>query len=135
MPQPYPARAGPQSLQHVHQPLILLPLIFPPWRSPPTRPCLVFFPIFWSLQDPTQRALLLWPVKQLDFSRRYVVAMRGLVDGDRNPIAPSDAFRAFRDGIPTDDPDIETRRDIYAVRTKDDAQNGLGHTSTDGRGT
>ena len=66
-------------------------------------------------QDPTQRALLLWPVKQLDFSRRYVVAMRGLVDGDRNSIAPSDAFRAFRDGIPTDDPDIETRRDVYAV--------------------
>ena len=116
-------------------PLSCCPSSFRPGGLPQPVPALFFFPIFWSPQDPTQRALLLWPVKQLDFSRRYVVAMRGLVDGDRNPIAPSDAFRAFRDGIPTDDPDIETRRDIYAVRTEDDAQNGLGHTSTDGRGT
>ena len=35
---------------------------------------------------------------------------------DEELLDVTDAFRALRDGIPTSDPDIESRRDIYAVR-------------------
>ena len=59
---------------------------------------------------------MIWPSKQLDFSRRYIVAIRNLRNADEELLDVTDAFRALRDGIPTSDPDIESRRDIYAVR-------------------
>ena len=60
---------------------------------------------------------MLWPIKQLKFSRRFIVAMRNLVTESGAAVPVSDAFRAFRDGTPTSDPDIENRRALYDVRT------------------
>jgi hypothetical protein len=47
---------------------------------------------------------------RLQENRSYAVAIRGLSDADDEPIAPSDAFRALRDGLPTDSAEIEGRR-------------------------
>ena len=68
------------------------------------------------LQVTDRRAFLVWPTRQLQFNRRYIVAMRRLRDASGRALEPSEGFRAFRDGIPTSDPDIEDRRDVYAVR-------------------
>ena len=59
---------------------------------------------------------MLWPTRQLKFGHRYIVAMRNLVTAAQSLVAPSDAFRALRDGVATSDPDIENRRDLYVVR-------------------
>jgi len=70
-------------------------------------------PVGYTPQTTDHRAFILWPTKKLDYSRRYIVAMRNLRDATGTPLPPSDGFRAFRDGIPTSDPDIENRRELY----------------------
>jgi hypothetical protein len=60
-----------------------------------------------------ERVLFLRPVVPLEHGRRYVVGLRGLVRTDGAPVAPSDAFVALRDGTPTTDPDVESRRDRF----------------------
>jgi len=41
--------------------------------------------------------------------------MRNLRNAANGLLEPSEGFRAFRDGIPTEDPDIENRRELYEV--------------------
>jgi hypothetical protein len=69
--------------------------------------------------DPAQRALIVRPAKNLRDGGRYLVAMRGLVDGDGDPIPPSRAFRVYRDRIATYRPVLEERRahmeDLFAA--------------------
>jgi hypothetical protein len=61
-------------------------------------------------EDPARRLLLVLPARSLAEGHRHVVALRGLVDGGGAAIAPSDAFRALRDGLPTTNPAVEARR-------------------------
>lgn len=63
--------------------------------------------------DPARRALLLHPIAPLAYGRRYIVAMRGLVDAAGDPVAPPEGFRALRDGEALSDPDLLRQRDHY----------------------
>jgi protocatechuate 3,4-dioxygenase beta subunit len=54
--------------------------------------------------------LAIHPTTALPEGHRIVVAVRGLVTGSGDPIAPTDAFRAFRDRLETDVPEVEIRR-------------------------
>ncbi|MGI9601031.1 MAG: hypothetical protein ACR2QE_04045 [Acidimicrobiales bacterium] len=56
------------------------------------------------------RVLFIRPGVNFEEGRRYVVALRNLVDGDGQAIEPSRAFRLYRDRIPTFEPAIEARR-------------------------
>ena len=59
---------------------------------------------------PDNRALIVRPATNFLEGRRYVVAVRRLVDGTGTPIAASAAFAAYRDGVCTTDPTFESRR-------------------------
>jgi hypothetical protein len=67
-----------------------------------------------SLGPPDQRSFMIRPVVRLDDSRRYIMAIRNVVDDNGQAIAPSPGFRALRDLEPSDDPAIESRRPLYA---------------------
>lgn len=61
-----------------------------------------------------ERALLVRPVKALGDGRRYIVAVRGIVDGAGAAVPPSPAFLALRDGAAfADDPSVDARRALY----------------------
>eukprot|EP00002_Diphylleia_rotans_P012514 TRINITY_DN2449_c0_g1_i1.p1 TRINITY_DN2449_c0_g1~~TRINITY_DN2449_c0_g1_i1.p1 ORF type:complete len:651 (-),score=98.84 TRINITY_DN2449_c0_g1_i1:88-2040(-) len=60
-----------------------------------------------------QQSLMIWPVKTLDFNRRYIVALRNMKTTAGLDVTPSRAFLALRDNIPTQDPDIELRRSLF----------------------
>lgn len=66
-----------------------------------------------SHDDDERRLLMIRPVSPMAYGHRYVVGIRGLVDESGAPIAPSAAFQALRDGTPSDDSDVEGRRDLY----------------------
>ena len=51
-------------------------------------------------------SFMIWPAAILKFNHRYIVAIRNLKNNKGQPIKPSTAFRALRDNILTDDPDI-----------------------------
>jgi len=69
---------------------------------------------YTSGSDNDVKSFMIWPSKQLEFGRRYIVAIRNVRNTNNQIIAPSEGFRALRDGIPTEDPDIENRRELYA---------------------
>lgn len=50
------------------------------------------------------------PMRRLDFNRRYVVGLRDLKDRGGAPIAAPALFRALRDGLTTDLPQLEALR-------------------------
>jgi hypothetical protein len=54
--------------------------------------------------------MVLRPARALDFGRRYIVAVRGLVDAAGAPVAPSPGFRALRDGAASQVRGIHARR-------------------------
>lgn len=57
-----------------------------------------------------ERALMLRPAIRPEDATRYLVAIRGVVDDSGEPLAPSPGFLALRDGTPSGDPIIESRR-------------------------
>jgi hypothetical protein len=65
-----------------------------------------------------QRALMIRPAVRPEDGRRYIVAIRNVVDATGAPLPPSPGFEALRDGGASDDPLIESRRrhfeDIFA---------------------
>ena len=61
--------------------------------------------------DPADVNLIIRPLENFDEGGRYVVAMRNLVDAGGAPIAPADAFRAYRDNLTTGIPAVEDRRE------------------------
>lgn len=67
-----------------------------------------------SHDDDSRRAILLRPVTLLEHGHRYIVALRGVVDAEGTPVAPSPVFAALRDGTAHDDPSVEARRGLYA---------------------
>ncbi len=67
--------------------------------------------LLWSEADPFDPDLVLMRVgKNLAPGRRYVVALRNLVDASGDPIPPGRAFQLYRDKIPTFLPAVESRR-------------------------
>ncbi|MEP1122921.1 MAG: hypothetical protein ABJH68_03405 [Ilumatobacter sp.] len=61
--------------------------------------------------DDARRGLFLRPATNYANGHRIVVGLRNLVDADGNPIEPTDAFRAYRDRLESDVPEVEARRD------------------------
>jgi hypothetical protein len=57
--------------------------------------------------------LFIRPVVPLRNGHRYAVGVRNLVDTAGAPIAASEGYAALRDGTPTDNWDIEGRRDTF----------------------
>ncbi len=60
--------------------------------------------------DADHQLLFIRPARNFVEGHRYVVAIRGVVDGAGQPIAPNDVFRAYRDRLETDVPEVEGRR-------------------------
>lgn len=69
-----------------------------------------------TVEDPDARTLILRPQIALDPDTGYVVLLRNaLRRADGAPHAPVDAFRALRDGIPTDNDAVESMRNDFAL--------------------
>jgi len=66
-----------------------------------------------GLYEEGKNFLMIRPVVPLRNGHRYVVGIRGLVDTTGATIAASEGYAALRDGTPTDNWDIEGRRDAY----------------------
>jgi hypothetical protein len=64
----------------------------------------------WAPDD-GRAAFTIRPVVRLQESRRYIVALRGLVDGDGTLLAPSPAFQSLLDGTPT--PAVASRQSHF----------------------
>ena len=58
-------------------------------------------------------ATILRPVVRLADAHRYIVAVRHVKGADGQDIAPSDAFRALRDGTESSDASVRRRRGLY----------------------
>jgi len=68
-----------------------------------------------SHADDMRRAFMIRPVVPLADGRRYIAAIRGVVDEGGAALPPSPAFKALRDGHSfADDPSIDARRGLYA---------------------
>lgn len=70
---------------------------------------------YWAELDagasgPDDQLLFVRPARNFTEGHRYVVGIRGVVDGTGAPIPPSDVFRAYRDRLRTDVPEVEARR-------------------------
>lgn len=57
-----------------------------------------------------EQALMLRPAIRPEDATRYIVAIRQVVDSQGVAVEPSPGFLALRDGLPSDDPIIESRR-------------------------
>ncbi len=66
-----------------------------------------------GLVEPGRNFLMIRPAIPLLNSHRYIVAVRGVVDGAGAVVAASEGFAALRDDTPTDNWDIEGRRPLY----------------------
>ncbi|MGH2978762.1 MAG: hypothetical protein ACRDLQ_03890 [Solirubrobacterales bacterium] len=62
-------------------------------------------------QDRENVNLLIRPAVNFDEGGRYIVALRNLKNAAGQTIGAPEAFRTYRDGIPTSDPAVEARRD------------------------
>ena len=63
--------------------------------------------------DPQRRVLFVRPAVRLANAHRYIVAVRNLVDASGAVLPASEGFSALRDGQPSDEPSIESRRPLY----------------------
>jgi hypothetical protein len=71
--------------------------------------------LIWSELDsnaesPEDVVLHIRPGRNFTEGRRYIVALRRLKDADGQTIPAQQAFRIYRDRLPTDEPAIESRR-------------------------
>ncbi|MEH6591836.1 MAG: hypothetical protein V7746_16365 [Halioglobus sp.] len=57
-----------------------------------------------------KRALMVRVGKSLQNGQRYIVVLQNLVNTQGDPIESSDAFKVYQEGIPSDIPEIESRR-------------------------
>lgn len=73
-----------------------------------------FSELDWSADDPTRRSLFIHPATRLQPGRRYIVAIRSVVDDTGAALPPSPAFAALRDGTPLpEEPSVDERRELY----------------------
>ena len=66
-----------------------------------------------SSGDASRQAFLIRPAVRLDDAKRYIVAIRDVVDDADTPLPPSEAFLALRDGLASADASVEARRALY----------------------
>ncbi|MCB9712207.1 MAG: hypothetical protein H6712_00010 [Myxococcales bacterium] len=73
-----------------------------------------FSELDYSTDDAERRALFIRPAVRLPPARRYIVAIRGLVDAGGALLPASPAFAALRDhtDLP-EEPSVEARRELY----------------------
>jgi len=64
-------------------------------------------------EEDAERALLVRPVVRLADARRYIVAIRNVVNASGERIAASPTFQALRDGTASCEPSVEARRALY----------------------
>ena len=76
-----------------------------------------------------REAVFVRPMKRMNFGSRYIVAVRDLVSPSGTPIEPSPAFRALRDGLSTDVPEIEALRPQYETLFADLEKAGISRQS------
>lgn len=85
--------------------------------------------------DPAGTMVFIRPAKRLDEDHRYAVAFRGLeAEGGGQLPGISDGFRAFRDGLTTDDEGFEARRASYEEMFDGLDAAGMAGTSSRWRG-
>lgn len=63
--------------------------------------------------DPTHRVTFVRPAINLLEGHRHVIALRGLVDTAGHPIVAGDVFRAYRDRLQSNVPEVEAERERY----------------------
>lgn len=63
--------------------------------------------------DVSRQMIMMRPAARLRAGKRYIVAVRGLVDGNGALVAPTSAFRALRDGRRHEHPSVGARRARY----------------------
>jgi hypothetical protein len=66
-----------------------------------------------SITDDTESPLLIHGAISLDYSHRYIVALRNVNDRSGAAIPATEAFAALRDKTPTQTWDVEGRRGLY----------------------
>ncbi len=76
-------------------------------------------------EDPGDRMMYVRPAVSLLEGHRHVVGIRGLVDGDGDPIEAADVFRAYRDRLESDVDEVEAERDRYEAVFTDLARHGV----------
>jgi len=64
----------------------------------------------WDGTDFAKAAFYVRPAQRLEENRHYIVAIRDLKKKDGTAVAPSDYFRALRDDLETELPELEARR-------------------------
>jgi len=60
--------------------------------------------------DPEDVTLIIRPAVNFEEGTRYIVALRKMRDEEGNVIPAGEAFRHYRDNVPSDDPEINKRR-------------------------
>ncbi|MEH6517608.1 MAG: hypothetical protein V7742_13050 [Halioglobus sp.] len=60
-----------------------------------------------------KRALMIRVGKSLQNGQRYIVVLQNLIDTEGNAIPASDAFKVYQESIPSDIPEIESRREHF----------------------
>jgi hypothetical protein len=60
-----------------------------------------------------KRVLMLRPVEPMEYGKRYIVGIRGLVRSSGEDVEASEPFQALRDGSPSADPRVEERRERF----------------------
>lgn len=78
-----------------------------------------------SVQSDANRALLIRPAINLREGHRYVVALRNLRDRAGEEIEAGDVFRAYRDRLRSNVPEVEAQRDRYERLFADLARAGV----------
>jgi hypothetical protein len=66
-----------------------------------------------TVSSPTNAVLFIRPAISLREGHRHIVALRNLKDASGNPIPAGDVFRAFRDRLISNVPEVEARRDHF----------------------
>ncbi|MEM6993902.1 MAG: hypothetical protein AAF721_25540 [Myxococcota bacterium] len=73
-----------------------------------------FAELDFATADAEHRTLQIRPTARLAGATRYIVAVRGVVDGSGQLVAPSPVFAALRDGTElAEEPSVESRRALY----------------------
>src|SRR5262245_57851701 len=68
---------------------------------------------------PPNQAFMIRPGRRLKNGTRYIVALRGFIGQDAQPLQPSTAFKSLRDGTPSGSAALEARRPAFdAIFTK-----------------
>ncbi len=68
----------------------------------------------WTAIDPQRRSLFIYPTTRLPGGRRYIVAIRNVLDPQGEPLPASPAFAALRDRTELpEEPSVESRRALY----------------------